>query len=330
MALQLGGVSSLRRDRPVAAQMMAKKKGGGKKGGKKGGKQKESGFAWASNFELKPFESSELRALAESVVNAYQAKTGKPLDKTLVGASDVPKKLWTAPTAVMVTAEGAAPAPAEEAVAAEEEEAPDEPAVPVALCTYANRAALEAFGFGDDYNKLIGQPTELPATSADKYQSGYTKKLKAGKQAFTFEGARTLSSPRAQRKARQLATLPRPPAAAAAAAASSCVPVSLARGAGWVLEKAAVVDGKLAMEALGVAYCFEEWALEDGTICAAGGQRREPELTPEQVAAAVEAQGVEVRRLKEEEGLGNKDPAVMVAVAELLRLKALLPPEESA
>ena len=100
---------------------------------------------------------------------------------------------------------------------------------------------------------------------------------------------------------------------------------------GWrFLEKAAVVDGKLAMEALGVAYCFEEWALEDGTICAAGGQRREPELTPEQVAAAVEAQGVEVRRLKEEEGLGNKDPAVMVAVAELLRLKALLPPEESA
>ena len=33
---------------------------------------------------------------------------------------------------------------------------------------------------------------------------------------------------------------------------------------------------ELAMEALGVAYCFEEWALEDGTICAAGGQRREP------------------------------------------------------
>ena len=46
--------------------------------------------------------------------------------------------------------------------------------------------------------------------------------------------------------------------------------------------------------------------------------------------AAVDAQAAEVRRLKDEEGLGNKDPQVAAAVAELLRLKALLPPEESA
>ena len=44
---------------------------------------------------------------------------------------------------------------------------------------------------------------------------------------------------------------------------------------------------------------------------------------------AVDAQGLEVRRLKDE-GLGNKDPQVAAAVTELLRLKALLPPEESA
>jgi len=42
------------------------------------------------------------------------------------------------------------------------------------------------------------------------------------------------------------------------------------------------------------------------------------------VAAAVTAQGKEVKRLKAE-GLGNKDPQVAAAVAELLRLKALLP-----
>ena len=35
------------------------------------------------------------------------------------------------------------------------------------------------------------------------------------------------------------------------------------------------------------------------------------------------AQGAEVRRLKEDEGLGNKDPQVAAAVAELLRLKDL-------
>ena len=56
------------------------------------------------------------------------------------------------------------------------------------------------------------------------------------------------------------------------------------------------------------------------------------ELLPEEVAAVVaaaDAQAKEVRRLKDE-GLGNKDPQVAAAVAELLRLKALLPePAES-
>jgi len=37
----------------------------------------------------------------------------------------------------------------------------------------------------------------------------------------------------------------------------------------------------------------------------------------------IEDQGAEVRRLKEEDGMTNSDPAVKAAVAELLRLKAL-------
>ena len=40
--------------------------------------------------------------------------------------------------------------------------------------------------------------------------------------------------------------------------------------------------------------------------------------------AQADAQAKEVRRLKDE-GLGNKSPEVAAAVAELLRLKALLP-----
>ena len=50
-------------------------------------------------------------------------------------------------------------------------------------------------------------------------------------------------------------------------------------------------------------------------------------LLPEEVAAVeaqADAQAKEVRRLKDE-GLGNKSPEVAAAVAELLRLKALLP-----
>ena len=48
------------------------------------------------------------------------------------------------------------------------------------------------------------------------------------------------------------------------------------------------------------------------------------ELSPDEVVAAVDAQGKEVKRLKDQ-GLGNKDPRVAAAVTELLRLKALLP-----
>ena len=52
-------------------------------------------------------------------------------------------------------------------------------------------------------------------------------------------------------------------------------------------------------------------------------------LSPEEVVAAVAAQAKEVGRLKDEEGLGNKDPPVLAAVAELLRLKALLPESDA-
>jgi len=55
----------------------------------------------------------------------------------------------------------------------------------------------------------------------------------------------------------------------------------------------------------------------------------EGELSPEEVVAAVAAQAKEVGRLKDEEGLGNQDPPVKAAVAELLRLKALLPESDA-
>ena len=54
---------------PALLAKKGKKGGGGKKGGK--GKAK-SGFEWASSFELKPFESAELRSLAETLVSTYQ------------------------------------------------------------------------------------------------------------------------------------------------------------------------------------------------------------------------------------------------------------------
>lgn len=93
----------------------------------------------------------------------------------------------------------------------------------------------------------------------------------------------------------------------------------------WTLDKMAIVDGKLASSTVGVAYCFETWIdVADGFICSPGGVRTPPALDAAEVEAAVTAQGALVRKLKEEDGLANGDPAVKAAVAELLRLKAVL------
>lgn len=99
-------------------------------------------------------------------------------------------------------------------------------------------------------------------------------------------------------------------------------PVTLLDASRWVLEKAAVEGGKLVTSRVGLCYAWSEWQDEDGFVCEPGGKRRTPDPTPEELAAAIEEKGAEVRRLKEEEGLGNKDPQVQEAVAALLSLKA--------
>jgi hypothetical protein len=267
---------------------LAKKKGSGKGG--KGGNQKKSGFEWASSFELQPYEASAKRALAETLCTAHETRTGKPLHPSLIDASDVPRALWKAPIACLIVAPAPAPvaAPAAEDtdVAADET---DETVAEVATApppefvyTYANVAALEVYGL---------QPAEcydlIGQAAALPGTWGSGKK---------FEGSysKKLSPPG----------------------------VVLAEAARWPLEKMAVVGGKLSMQTVGIAYAFSSWELEDGTICKPGGVRRARELSVEEVAAAVEAQAAEVRRLKDT-GLGNKDAEVVEAVGELLRLKAL-------
>ena len=69
------------------------------------------------------------------------------------------------------------------------------------------------------------------------------------------------------------------------------------------------------------------WELEDGTLCAPGGLRREKPMSKEEIEALVAEQGGLVRKLKDE-GMGNKDPQVVEAVQELLRLKGLLEEKE--
>lgn len=295
--------ASARRHTPPP-QLLAKKKGGGGKKGGKGGKgkgAKQSGFAWASSFELKPFEASALREMAEQGCRTYQTRTGQPLDPVLSDAADLPKALWTLPVAFVIVGPSAqakeasggpppaAPPEEEEADAADapaDGAAVDEAAAAEPVYLYANLAAIEALGFAD-WQTCIGAAAELPEDMAEKYQSGYQKKV-GKKKVMLLDASR------------------------------------------WCIEKAAVQDGKLVTSRVGLCYAWREWEDAEGMICEPGGKRREPDLTPEEIEAALEAQGVEVRRLKEEEGLGNQDPQVKEAVAELLRLKALAAELETA
>ena len=93
----------------------------------------------------------------------------------------------------------------------------------------------------------------------------------------------------------------------------------------WAISKMAVVDGELVTEDQGVGYAFEAWIRdEDGALCRPGGIVEAAPIDPAEIQAQIDSQAAVVRDLKEEQGLGNSDPEVKAAVAELLRLKALL------
>lgn len=164
------------------------------------------------------------------------------------------------------------------------------------ICSYANPAAAEALGHpaSDGYKSLIDKPfadltAALGGDGSKKYESGYEKKLSASGDDGSSYKVQLLAAER------------------------------------WLLEKMAVVDGKLSTEPIGLAYSWDEWQLDDGTLCKPGGVRETPSIDPEEAAAMVAAQAQAVRRLKEEDGLTNDDVEVQEAVAELKRLKALVP-----
>ena len=93
----------------------------------------------------------------------------------------------------------------------------------------------------------------------------------------------------------------------------------------WLIEKPVVQDGALRTQALGAAYAFFSWTLlDDGTICEPGGIRTKPAPAPTAIEDAIATQAALVRSLKETSGKTNKDPEVLAAVAELLRLKEQL------
>uniref|UniRef100_A0A6U3Q5K3 WHEP-TRS domain-containing protein n=2 Tax=Ditylum brightwellii TaxID=49249 RepID=A0A6U3Q5K3_9STRA len=264
-----------------------KKKGGGAK--KKQKDQKKSGFAWASSFALKPFESSSLRELASFVCASFEGRTGKPLSEELKGTPDLPKALWNAPVACVVVVNGAEKE--QEGISAAN-----------SIVQYANIAALETFGFQpDQFDQLISSKDpesgewKTPQNDVAKglnfpssmngdniYQSDYKKKVLRADPDISIKNAHR-----------------------------------------WRLEKSSLIGGKFVTESIGVAYAWNSWLEGEDTLCRPGGFR-EVKMDTAELEQKIKTQGEAIRELKEVQGFGNKDKQVVDAVQELLRMKALL------
>lgn len=255
---------------------------------KKGNRKKKGGGGKKGMAWAKDFEvkPTESAALRELAESVASTFQARTGTPLLEApAVDLPKALWSADVAVVVVAESAADGADAGGADAGGADA-DGADAEGARVLYANRAACEAHGLDPgDHKALIGARTALAATMAKKFEGGYSKRL------------------------------PTPPAVEEA---------TLVDASRMALERVAVVDGKLVGTPVGVAYVFAEWRDAAGATRRPGGVRIEPALSAAEVEERVAAQGAEVRRLKEEDGLANGDPAVASAVAELLRLKALL------
>jgi hypothetical protein len=285
-----------------ATTLNAKKKKGGKKGGKSKNNSKQSGMEWAASFKLKPFEATATRDLASMAAASFEGRTGKPLCEELKGSADVPKALWNAPIAVVVVGEP---------------ENPDGKNADM-ICKYANVAALETAGLQpEQYERLIAPsgpgseeadavgnaiildlPTEMKGDK--KYESGYKKKV--------------LRSSSPEKKNQDEET---------DGESGKDTSITIMDAHRYALEKSALIDGKFVTTTVGVAYAWESWAMGEDTLCLPGGITK-PFLKPSEIEGAIEKQAAAIRELKEGQGLGNKDPAVVDAVSELLRLKDLL------
>ena len=259
---------------------------------------------WATSFKLKPFEATTTRDLASMAAASFEGRTGKPLCEELKGSADVPKTLWNAPIAVVVVGE---------ADNAENKNAD-------MTCKYANVAALETVGLKpDQYERLIAPsgpgsdeaeavenaivldlPIEMKGDK--KYESGYKKKI-------------IRSSPPTQKNQDEETD--------GEVESRRDTSITIMDAHLYALEKSALINGKFVTTTVGVAYAWESWALGEDTLCLPGGITK-PLLKPSEIEGAIEKQAAAIRELKEGQGLGNKDPEVVEAVSELLRLKDLL------
>jgi hypothetical protein len=255
--------------------------------------QKKGGFAWASSFTLQPYEASEARQLASTAISSFKGRAGQHLSDEMEEASDIPKALWSAPVACLIVV------PGQSSSGNSEEEAVMSEGETTTVVRYANIAALETVGlkpeefeqlFSTAPSKDIGVAPAKPVTISLQLPS-----IMKGDKKFE----RGYKKKMLKRKSGD---------------------VTMLDAYRWDLEQSQIVDGKFVTQSLGVAYSWSEWMVGSETICRPGGIQKKL-TTEEDYDALITQQGAFIRDLKETKGMGNKDPQVVAAVAELLRLK---------
>ena len=285
--------------RVSSVALFAKKK----KGKTSPKQQKKGGFEWASSFVLQPYEAKAVRELAATAVASFKGRAGHHLIQELETSADIPKILWNAPAMACVIVR------------------PGDADASQTMVQYANIAALETVGLKpkefqelfstgappaappkeeEETDEVVADeqpPTDLTSTTTiqlnlppvmkgdTKFERGYSKKML--KQDDSKGGD-----------------------------------ITIINAYRWDLEKSTLVGGKFVTTSVGVAYAWSEWMVGETLLCRPGGVQEVVEDLGD-LDDKIAQQGAVIRGLKENQGLGNKDPQVVAAVAELLRLRSL-------
>lgn len=270
---------------------LAKKNGKSQSG--KSNQGKKGGFEWAKSFTVHPTEAKRTTEVAETAVAAYMRISGRPLSPGFDGGSNVPKALWNAPVACLVVAPATMMERRDGTEGAANNGDDDDEQL---IVKYANSAALETLGLNaTEYDKVFSTGPDPVALSSSGIQIKLPTSIKGDKK--LERGYRKKISD----------------------------DVTIIEADRWSLETSMLLDGKLVTASMGVAYAWEEWMKGATMLCKPGGisERIADGQELGDLDERIAKQGEMVRDLKENKGLGNKDQAVMGAVSELLRLKAL-------
>ena len=280
-----------------------------KKKGKTPKQQKKGGFEWASSFILQPFEAKAVREMASTAVASFKGRAGKHLMPELETSTDIPKTLWYAPNVACVIVR---PGMGE-----------DGDGVSTSV-EYANIAALETVGLKPaDFQQLFstGAPPALPKDDDDDNDNEEEEADQVAPEPpadLTIPIKLKLNLPPVMKGDTKFERDYSKKILKRNDGDASSNDITILNAYRWDLEKSTLVGGKFVTTSIAVAYAWTEWMVGDALLCRPGGLQ---EVVGD-LEDKISQQAAVIRGLKEEQGLGNKDPQVVAAVAELLRLKA--------